>query len=200
MTTLLSTAHRTIGVLLCTVAFAGLITRAVAADLVAGRNWPSLAGDRNANRVGDSLTVQIYESATATNSTQNSTKKGGSFGGQISAGTRFNESGQLSTTGSLQSTGQTGRAGTMVAQISVVVDGIMPNGDLHVAGEQTLNINGERTHIRLKGRVRPSDISTGNTVLSTRLADAAIDYDGSGFVTQDKPGVVGRVFRWLGLI
>ena len=95
--------------------------------------------------------------------------------------------------------GCTGRSGGMVAQISVTVESVLPNGDLKVAGEQQLNINGDKTNIRIRGRVRQADISN-NAVLSNRLADAMIDYDGTGFVTNSaKPGLVARIFNWLGL-
>lgn len=171
-----------------------------AGDLYVPSDWPALASDRSAGRVGDSLTVVIYETSTATNETQSSNKKAGRIGGQITAGTSLNEAAAVTGTGSLDSSGQTGRTGRMVAQISVVVDAVLPNGDLHVAGEQTLNVNGEQTHIKLRGRVRRADITATNTVLSSRLADVLIDYDGSGFVSKGgKRGVVGRLFHMLGL-
>jgi len=79
------------------------------------------------------------------------------------------------------------------------VDGILPNGDLHVSGAQELNINGDKTNIRIKGRVRLADIAN-NAVLSNRLADATIDYDGSGFVSSSaRPGLLTRIINWLGL-
>ena len=87
----------------------------------------------------------------------------------------------------------------MVAQISVTIVRVLPNGDFQVSGEQQLNINGDKTNIRIKGRVRQADISN-NAVLSTRLADAVIDYDGTGFVSRSaKAGFLTRVFNWLGL-
>ena len=96
--------------------------------------------------------------------------------------------------------GQTQRGHKMLAQISVVVDAVLPNGDLHVTGAQALKINGERTNIRLKGRIRPADIDSENAVQSTRLADAVIDYDGTGFIDGNvRPGLLTRAFSSLGL-
>ena len=78
---------------------------------------------------------------------------------------------------------------------------VLPNGDLEIAGAQRLNINRERTVIRVRGRVRPTDISADNMVLSSRIADASIDYDGAGFVTRSgRPGLVTRIFNFLGLM
>lgn len=178
----------------------GVCGQARAADLYVPGNWPALASDQRAQQIGDSLTVVIYESTSASNSAQNGSKKTSRLGGQVSAGATFNESGQLNLNSGYDGTGQTTRSGKMVAQISVLVDDVLPNGDLAVSGEQTLNINGDKTRIRIKGQVRPADISGANVVLSSRLARASIDYDGTGFVTRSaKPGLVSRFFDWLGL-
>jgi flagellar L-ring protein precursor FlgH len=172
-----------------------------AADLYHPGEWSALATDRNASRVGDTLTILIYESATATNSASNNSDRSSHFGGQISADTVFNHGGNLSLNSGSDNTGSTDRSGGMVAQISAVVDGVLPNGDLHITGAQALNINGEKTNIKVAGRVRRADISPSNTVLSSRLADAAIDYDGSGFVSRSsQPGLLTRVFNWLGIL
>jgi flagellar L-ring protein precursor FlgH len=89
----------------------------------------------------------------------------------------------------------------MVAQISAAVEEVLANGDLRVVGSQVLNLSGEKTVIRVRGRVRAADVSATNAVLSNRLADAEIDYDGKGYVSRSgKPGVLTRVFNWLGLM
>jgi len=182
-----------------TLALASLHT-AAAADLYSPSVWPALASDRPASRVGDSLTVVIDETSTASDSARNGTKKTSHFGGQIGAGSSLNGSASLDMGSNFDGSGQTQRVHKMVASISVVVDEILPNGDLHVSGAQALKINGERTNIRLKGRVRPADIDSDNTVLSTRLADATIDYDGTGFIDNNvRPGILTRVVSWLGL-
>jgi flagellar L-ring protein precursor FlgH len=179
---------------------AAVASPALADDLYSHDNWASLASDRNADRAGDILTVLIFENAVATNSAQNGSAKQTRLEGDISAGSAFNESGALGFGGRFSGTGQTGRAGKMVAQLSVTVERVLPNGDLVVAGGQELKINGERTHIKLRGRVRRADIAN-NAVLSTRIADAAIDYDGTGFVSRSaKPGIINRIFNWLGIL
>ncbi len=179
---------------LCAVA-----SHAGAADLYKPGAWSSLASDRLANRVGDSLTVIIDESSVATNSAQGSAAKGTSFGSQ-GALNSHNFSAQLGLNNNFTGAGQTGRSGKMVAQISVVIDQVLPNGDLHVAGEQTLDVDGERIRINVKGRVRPADISGANTVLSTRIADASITYGGKGFFSKSaRPGIVNRILGWFGL-
>lgn len=178
--------------------------QAQATDLAARGNWSSLAGDRSAHGVGDVLTIVIYENSSATNSAENSANKNSSFQGAFSMGNPstgtnvVNGAASLGLSHAADNAGATARAGQMVAQISVTVDGVLPNGDLHVSGSQALKINGEKTNIRVQGRVRLADITPSNAVLSSSLADASIDYDGQGFVSaSSQPGILTRIFNWL---
>ncbi|WP_157215387.1 flagellar basal body L-ring protein FlgH [Flavisphingomonas formosensis] len=177
-----------------------LASPATATDLYARGNWAALASDRIAREPGDAITILVYESATATNSANTGSRKGTSLSGSVH-GPHFDKSAGLDMGGSSQANGTTGRSGQMVAQISALVESVLPNGDLIVAGQQEMRINGERTHIKVRGRVRLADVSASNAVLSTRLADAMIDYDGTGFVSRSgKPGIITRVFNWLGIL
>jgi flagellar L-ring protein precursor FlgH len=177
----------------------GFPAEAAAADLYNGGNWAALAADRPATQVGDSLTIIIDENSTASNSAKNGTKKASHFGFQL-FGSPVNNAETLDLASGYDGSGQTQRTHKMIAQISVVVDAIMPNGYLHVTGAEALKINGEHTNIRVKGLVRPADIGGDNTVLSTRVANAVIDYDGTGFNAKDmRPGILTRVVSWLGL-
>lgn len=186
---------------LAILAVALISCQAVAADLYDGGNWSALASDRRPSKAGDIVTILIYQNASATNNVTTSSAKNNNLSGQLTSGSSFSKNGALSFGGSTDNKGTTGRSGQMVAQISAVVEQIFPNGDLQIAGSQNLNINRERTMIRLRGRVRPADISADNVVLSNRIADAAIDYNGSGFVSRSgRPGIAARIFNWLGLM
>jgi flagellar L-ring protein precursor FlgH len=181
----------------------GLVSAAPvdADDLFRPESFPALASDRTAAAIGDLLTVVVYENASASNSASTSTRKNNAVGGQITAGSHLNESASLGFGGSSDNTGSISRSGKMVAQIGVTVAEVLPNGDLMIAGDQELFIAGERSHIRLKGRVRRADISAANIVLSSRIADARIEYNGKGFASRGaKPGIVARVFNFLGLM
>ena len=172
----------------------------LAADLYRSNGWAALASDRVARQPGDSITILIFENSSAANSARNGSKRTSRYGGRIGYGSSFDKSAQLSLDNGFDGDSQTRRSGQMVAQISAVVDAILPNGDLRISGTQLLNINNERTNIAVRGRVRPADITAENAVLSSRIADAEINYNGSGFVTRGaKPGIVTRIFAWLGL-
>jgi flagellar L-ring protein FlgH len=169
-------------------------------------SWASLATDRVARKVGDTLTVIINENSTATGTAQNSASRDTSLQAQLAAGagstptSNVNAGANLALSSSGNDSGSTSRAGSMAAEISVAVDAVLPNGDLHVAGKQSIDINGELTTISVSGRVRLADISSGNAVLSSDLAEASIKYSGDGFVTESSsPGIVTRALNWLGL-
>jgi len=167
----------------------GAATSSLAGDLYTHNSWPSLAADRTAEKIGDSLTVLIQENSQASGSSQNTRESGAGISGQSQG---LKRSGQLNLSGdyNYSTNGQNGRTGQLVATISVVVDGVLPNGDLHV--------NGEKTQIHLTGRVRRSDVSSNDTVVSTSLADATIIYGGPGLNGSDsKPGLFSRLFPWL---
>ncbi len=98
----------------------------------------------------------------------------------------MSESGELQFGGGYSGRGEVKRSERFVSQMSLTVQQVLTNGDLIVGGEQWLFINGERTRIGVNGRVRPADIRADNSVVSTRIADAQIDYDGRGFVVAQR--------------
>ena len=158
---------------------------ASADDLFRPNAWSSLASDRTAERVGDSLTVLIFESSQATDASKKSNNGALGLSGRYENGNGNNDQVGVQGSYSLGSGDQTGHSGHMVARISVVVDDVLPNGDLYVSGEQLMNINGRKVRIFLSGRVRRADIASSNVVLSTSLADARIVY-GKPELTRDE--------------
>ena len=172
---------------------------AAAEDLYRPGNWTSMSADRRAMAVGDVLTIVVYQSAEATNSAKSDSRKNTDLGGSIAGGS-LSESGKLSVGGGYSGGGEVQRSERFVTQITVVVDAVLPNGDLHISGRQQMHVNGEDSNIGVRGRVRTADITSDNRVLSSRVAEAQIDYDGRGFVSRSaRPGLVNRVFRFLGL-
>jgi flagellar L-ring protein FlgH len=171
------------------------------ANLFVHDNWAALASDRRPERVGDVVTIIISENQQASNTVRKSSRKRSAVDGKISAGQNLNETAGLSLGGTYDGEGTNARSDRVVAQLTATVTQVEPNGDLRVSGWQRLNINGEFTNIKVSGRIRRDDISSDNSVLSSRLADAMIDYNGRGFASRSaKPGVVTRIFNWLGIL
>ncbi|MEA3016505.1 MAG: flagellar L-ring protein FlgH [Sphingomonadales bacterium] len=176
-----------------------LPSAATCENLYRNGGWPAMSADRRAAAVGDAVTVVIFETAEAVNSTQSSTRRATDVGGRIHAGP-IGEEADISFGGGFTGRGEVRRSDRVVARITVTVEEVLANGDFVVAGDQWLYINRERTRIGLRGRIRQADISSDNIVLSSRIADAEIDYDGRGFVSRSaRPGLVTRIFRLLGL-
>ncbi len=174
-------------------------TPAATQTLYQGDNWASMAADRRAANVGDSITVIIQQAAESSNSTQNNSNKATTVNGNLRAGS-IDEGGQLTFGGGYSGKGEVRRSERLVAQLSVTIAEKLPNGDFRIVGDQRMHVNGENTTIGVRGRVRQADIRADNSVLSSRIADAEIDYNGKGFVSRSaKPGLINRIFGFLGL-
>jgi flagellar L-ring protein precursor FlgH len=90
--------------------------------------------------------------------------------------------------------GKTTRNESMTAQISARVIQVLPNGNLVIRGSREITVNYEKQYIIVQGVVRPEDISPENTVLSTYIADAKIDYTGKGDLSrQQRQGWLSRL-------
>lgn len=174
-------------------------TPSSAQNLFRADNWASMAADRRASGVGDSITVVIQQAAESSNSTQNNSRKATDVSGNLRAGS-IDERGELSFGGGYSGKGEVRRSERLVAQLTVTIVEILPNGDYNITGEQRMHVNGENTMIAVRGRIRQVDIRTDNSVLSSRIANAEISYDGKGFVSRSaKPGLINRIFSFLGL-
>ena len=159
-----------------------------------------MTADNKAFRVGDSLTIQVFENSSATSSANTGTRRGNDINASVS--NMGNKVGQLGigVSGDFDGGGRTQRTNKLLATLTVTVTEVLPNRELRVAGEQLLTVNEELQKVNLEGRVRPQDISDGNVVLSTRLADARITYVGEGDVSERaRRSAWRRIFDWLGL-
>lgn len=166
------------------------------------QTYRSLVAEDKAAHVGDVLTVIVQEAASASSTADQSSQRSFNLsanakGGSADASPHSVAAG-IATDG--DGIGRTQRSGKLLAQLSVRVTSVDPNGSLAVSGQQSLKINGEEQLITLSGIVRPRDITEGNTVLSSRIGNAHIRFEGKGFVTnQSKPGWLVRILAWLGL-
>jgi flagellar L-ring protein FlgH len=164
--------------------------------------YRAVAADKKAYKVGDNLTVQVFENASATTTAGTNTEKtnNAKFAFQDTA-SNSNSSIGVNATDDFQGKGQIQRSGKLLAQITVTVKSIDSAGLLYVSGEQLIAVNDEKQEIKLEGKVRPSDVGENNTVGSSRLSDAKISYIGEGVLgDRQRPGLIRRFFSWLGLL
>lgn len=177
------------------------LTGHVTADsLFQEQGFHALVADQRAWRPGDNLTVVITEIASVSATANTETKKDGSVYGKVrTRDDNIDIGGGLGE--EFNGTGRIERSGRMIAQLTVTVLGVEPNGDLRVKGSQEITVNNERQWIALEGRVRGQDIRTDNTVLSSRVSDARIEYTGKGILAEkQRPGILTRFLSWLRLL
>ena len=163
----------------------------------------SLFSDIKANKVGDILTVNIYEYTQATNKTETKTEKSGKFSASGSAGLgildfipEFGASTENSN--SFDGKGENLRNRNLRAKMSVTVGSVKENGDLVIEGTRTVGISNDRETLTLSGVVRQRDVTPENTVDSYLIADAQIIYRGKGATSDgSRPGPVMRFLSWL---
>ena len=151
----------------------------------------SLYSDRRAMLVGDIITVTLVESTAATKDAKTDIKKDATLDmGNSTAFGKAVELGSYTTAASaaqnrqFEGDAQSSQSNSLDGNITVSVTEIMPNGLLRVRGEKWLQLNRGKEYIRLTGLLRAEDVGSDNTVLSTRLADARINYSGTGEFAQ----------------
>lgn len=166
-------------------------------SLYSDERYESLVASQRSHRVGESLTVLIFEQASAEASADTDTNKSLDVAGRASADSTRHEA-ALGISNDFAGGGTINRSAELFASVSVTIEEIMPSGELKVRGEQLIEVNDEIQRIAVSGRVRLQDISAQNTVPSTRLADANITYVGDGLLgDRQAPGILTRFFNWL---
>lgn len=163
----------------------------------------SLFSDIKANKVGDILTVNVYENTQATNKTEIKTEKTGKFStsggpglGTLSFIPIFGAKGENKN--SFDGKGESLRKRNLRARMSVTVVAVKENGDLIIEGNRTVGISNDRETMTLTGVVRQRDINPGNSIDSYLIAEAQIMYRGKGVINDgSRPGPVMRFLNWL---
>ena len=86
----------------------------------------------------------------------------------------------------------------MTGTISAIVTEVLPNGDLRIEGRREVSVNSEKQLMNIGGIVRRVDVDTKNTVLSSAIADARIEYSGLGVLDDvQRPGWFVRILDWV---
>jgi flagellar L-ring protein precursor FlgH len=80
--------------------------------------------------------------------------------------------------------GNTARSGSLQGNIGVHVKRELPNGDLYVEGTKVVMINHEEYHLYVSGVLRPADIQPDNSVDSSLIADARVEFTGRGDIND----------------
>jgi flagellar L-ring protein FlgH len=146
----------------------------------------SLFRDHRPWQVGDIVTVQITQAATATKNVSQNLGRNDSIASNLNALFGVNPRNiahanlNYNSANSLQGSGATAQSDSFIATMSTMVRRIRPNGDLVVAGEEKVQLVGGNEYIRIAGVVRPEDILSTNIVQSQQMAEAHIEFSGDG--------------------
>lgn len=175
--------------------------------------------DNTARRINDILTIKIDEISKASQQVSTKTSRDSSIlasitkflgspldfglknlwgkddtGADLPFKPEITSSAKSSHSGSGKITG----SGKLSAEITAKVIEVMPNGNLIIEGRKEVTIDKEKRFIILSGIVRPEDVEFDNTVFSSKIADARIEYTGTGVISdKQSPGFLHRVFDWV---
>lgn len=163
----------------------------------------SLYADIKAHKVGDLLTVLIYEQAEASNQVESQLEKtssmdvkGGPGLGPLGFIPLFSAS--ASSDYDHDGTAENIREGLLRAKMSVTVVAVKDNGDLVIEGNRVVGISTDKESLYLSGVVRQKDIKPDNSIESYLIADAEINYTGTGAAsTASRPGLFSRIVNWI---
>lgn len=179
------------------------------ASLFRESNYYGFFQDLRAHKVGDLVTINIVETSKASKKADTKTSRTSSIDAGINnlmgyetkmkswgVPKSFNNSTMFKASmgNKFDGYGSTTRDESMTASITARVVRVLPNGNLCIEGVRKIRVNNETQSITLSGIIRPSDISPDNTILSSYIADARINYTGSGPVSdKQRPGWLTRI-------
>ena len=168
----------------------------------ASAGYAGLVEGRRAHAVGDPLTIVLVEQMTTSKSASSKTDRAGSANivppsaGPLSfldpnalkasAGSSFNGKGNAAQTNSLG------------GSLSVTIAEVRPNGTALVRGEKRLLLSQGQEWVQFSGIVRLGDIDQNNSLVSTQVADARIEYAGNGAIQRaSREGWLSKFFNIL---
>jgi flagellar L-ring protein precursor FlgH len=157
----------------------------------------TLFEDRRARYVGDTMTIVIAETTSAATASSTNVSRSSSISASVPTleglpGKSLRNIALSAQTGNtLAGQGDTAANNVFTGNITVSVIEVLPNGNLLVSGEKQISIGHGTEYIRLSGVVNPYFISTANTISSSNVADARIEYKESGAISE------AQVMGWL---
>ncbi|WP_110687263.1 flagellar basal body L-ring protein FlgH [Salinicola aestuarinus] len=151
--------------------------------------YQPLFEDRRPRQIGDILTIVLDEQVSASKSSAANASRNGSVGltlNQIPDVLDFLEDYNADVEGEniFSGSGGANANNTFTGTITVSVFDLQANGNLKVRGEKQIAINQGTEYIRFSGVVNPRAITGNNTVQSSQVADARIEYIGDGYINE----------------
>lgn len=150
--------------------------------------YAALTSGMRASMKGDIITILLVENTRAAKSNSASKDRAGSVSltppttGLLSL---FSPS-DVATSGSqnFSGSGNASQSNSLQGQVSVTVAESYANGTMLVRGQKMTSLNRGDEHVQFSGLIRAIDVSSDNTVPSTKVANARIIYGGSGEIAS----------------
>ncbi|NDU85643.1 MAG: flagellar basal body L-ring protein FlgH [Ferrovum sp.] len=169
-----------------------------------GYSQHPLFEDNRARNLGDTLQIILQENTSATEANGNGASHASTLASTTPAITNAATGQHVldgvttngSTTNKLTNTGNSTGNNFLTGSITATVIEVLPNGNLKVSGEKLVSINQVDEYIRISGVVNPVYVQTGNTIISTQLADAHVEYKG-GNANIDGAALMNLVGRFF---
>ncbi len=166
----------------------------------------NLYSDIKAHRIGDIITVYLEEATSAKKKAGSSQEKSNSYNLDIDqmtlpgSGTNPMSLSGLAIGGSQDSKfegdADADQSNSLQGSITVNVTRVLTNGNLEIRGEKWLMLNNGEEFVRIKGVIRSEDVRSDNSVSSMRVANARIQYGGTGdFANTQEQGWLTAFFN-----
>ncbi len=164
----------------------------------------NLFSDTQAKQIGDILTINLVESATALASSDTAAEKKQNIempppkiaGDDVVKDGKNVLENEIEAGRDFRGSGESNQAHNFQAVITVSVIDVLPNQHLVVRGEKVIMLNQSDDYIRFSGIVRPQDIDQNNTIESQKVANVRISYSGRGVLSAaNKMGPLSRFFQ-----
>jgi len=84
----------------------------------------------------------------------------------------------------LKGTGTTANNSNLLTNLTGQVIAVLPNGNLVIEAQRQIYMNKENETMIVRGVVRPNDIATDNSVVSTQLGNLEIELKGKGIISD----------------
>jgi len=179
----------------------------------AGSLWPINSGhergmiaDPKAASTGDILTILVSEAVAASNSQSTKSSRDSSITDAVSSflypntGTHKGNLPSISISGkaAYDGGGDISNNQSLVSRAAVLVTDVLPNGNLVIEGVRVVTFSGETQYVVLHGLVRPADIAADNTIQSSNIADARVEFYSKGQLTDaQKRGWLSNLYEKL---
>jgi len=160
-----------------------------------------LFDDRRARYVGDIITIVLQETVTSSKQAGTTLTRKESMNQSVGTVSRLPLKALqgLNFTGSendsAANSGSSTQSGVFTGTIATTVAEVLPNGNLLVAGDKDIQINQGVQHLRFSGIVNPINVLPNNTIASTAVANARLEYREDG--TLGDNAIVGGLLRFF---